>query len=142
MSDNGDIRSMLSVMSGSRQKNEQRWQDLGGKAPYRAVEIDPERTPTLRVHYTNGDIEIFRYSYMTTILYGIDQDAISIHYSAGHAAIYGKNLIALVDMFEGERVKRVVPFNPERHSPPAEGEPLVEVIRWWANDDPPKIGAK
>lgn len=136
MSDNGEIRTLLSVMSGSKHRNEERWQAEGGKTPYRAIELAPEKSATLRVHYSTGDIELLNYSYMSTITYGAEQDAIAIHYSAGQAAMYGKNLRLLMDAFEGSQVKRVVPFNPNTHIPPAEGEVLIEEIVFWPKDSP------
>lgn len=135
MSDNSNIRNMLELMDGSRNKNEDRWQAQGGKTSYRAADIAPEKMPTLRVHYSSGDIELLSYSYMSTIGYSAVTGAIGIHYSAGQAALYGKNLRLLLDHFEGSQIKRVVPFNPNIHIPPTEGEPLIEEILFWPRKD-------
>lgn len=136
MSDNSDVRSLLSVMSGSKHRNEARWQAEGGKTPYRAIESGPEKSATLRVHYSSGDIDLLRYMYMNSISFVSKEDGVAIRYPAGQVDMFGKNLLPLMDAFESETVKRVVAFNPNIHTPPAEGEPLIEEINFWPANAP------
>lgn len=136
MSNDGNIHTILDRFKGPHLRNEERWQAEGGKTPYRAVELAPEKSATLRVHYNTGNIHLLRYMYMSAISFVANRDEMAIHYPAGQVAIYGKNLRPLIDAFEGEQVKRVVPYNPSIHIQPAEGEPLIEDIVFWPKDAP------
>lgn len=99
-----------------------------GKRPYKPIETCSGYSDTLRVNYSNGNVELIRYGAISSVLYGRQRGGISIQYAGGYATMLGRNLRPLMECFEKEKATHLHPFDPARHLPPKEGEPVIEEI--------------
>lgn len=102
-----------------------------GKSPYQAAMLEGAGTsPTLRVHYSNGNIDVLRYLYLSTISYQERTGSILLVFRTGGVIVQGRGLLPLLDGFERERIARMQAFDPERHFDPKAGEAVIDAIHW------------
>lgn len=101
--------------------------------PYHAAvnEKPGRRTYFIRIHYSNGDIEQLNYSHRKYDL-STTPERLYISFSNGIVAIKGKNIRLLLDDLQDERVRSLQPFDPAKHNPPNEGQPVIHSIEWKA----------
>lgn len=96
------------------------------KRPYKAVEIPSSGfSETLRLHYSNGRMEVIRYPYIRVIRYSPDLHELAFEYSLGFVGITGRNLNALLDLLEAQRVKRLIPLDPAVHTAPKDSSAIL-----------------
>lgn len=99
--------------------------------PYRAATLERagRRALSLRVHYSNGDIEQLNYSHRKYDL-STKPERLYISFSTGVVLMDGTNLRMLLDDLQDERIRSLQPFDPARHLSPKEGQPVILAIEW------------
>ena len=99
--------------------------------PYRAATLERagRRALWLRVHYSNGDIEQLSYSHRKYDL-STKTERLYISFTTGVVLMDGTNLRMLLDDLQDERIRSLQPFDPARHLPPKEGQPVILAIEW------------
>lgn len=103
----------------------------GGLIPYQAADIERtnDRAIRLRINYSNGEIELMSYAYMTSALSGTE-NGIGLMFTTGVVYLEGPNIRTLLDDFQEERVRTLTCFDPKRHEMPEEGKPIIHIIEW------------
>jgi hypothetical protein len=116
---------------GSVSKTE-RWHGQGGTLPYQAAELAPagKTSPTLRIHYSTGDVEILRYGQFTSMLYIGHSGALTLSIPTGAVRLIGHRLDKLLDGLEQQKIQRLQAYFPDRHTVPNTDAPVIEELGW------------
>ena len=128
MSEKDNVTSLVDVLRWEADASARTDRAPGGpgKTPYKAVELPGSGySETLRLHYTNGEMEVIRYAYIRTIRYSPDLKEIAFEYSLGFVGIRGRNLPRLLDLLEAQRAKRLIPFDRALHAPSKNGDAIL-----------------
>lgn len=137
MSDQTEVPELfLRMGDGGATPKADRWHEQGGTLPYQAVQLAPagQTSPTLRIHYSTGDVEILRYGQFTSILYLGHSGTLTLSIPTGAIQLAGVRLDKLLDGLEQQKIERLQAYVPERHALPAShtqtGEPVIEELSW------------
>lgn len=104
--------------------------------PYRAalVERPGRRVLGIRFHYNDGSVEQINYSYRRFDM-SVSPERLGISFATGVVLMRGKNLRSFLDDLQDERVRLFQYFDPAKHLPPKEGEPIIHSIDWKPNEE-------
>lgn len=107
-----------------------------GLKPYLAVETteNNERAMHMRVNFSNGEVMLFNYNLMTTVI-SVVPELVSILFTSGSVDLRGRNLRELLSDIQKESVRVFQPFDAERHEAPKENTPIIESIAWQSYDE-------
>ncbi len=103
--------------------------DAGNKLPYQAVHVDKSKVQSrLRLDYGDGKVvRILSYAYLIEVMSSSHQ-RLSLIFSNDIVTLKGRNLGALLDPFQDERVRTITCFHRGRYQQPDAGEPIIEEI--------------
>jgi hypothetical protein len=100
------------------------------KATYQAMQLDRSKSQTrLRLHYADGlKVRMLAYAYLIEVV-STSHQWLSLVFTSSIVTLKGRNLDALIENLQDEKVRGLVCFHPGRHQPPASNEPcILEII--------------
>lgn len=102
------------------------------KQEYEAVKIYHAPMKQLRIHYSNGDLELLNYASIHSTLFIRDTEMSLMKGDAGGVFITGVNLrnLDILDAFQGRCVHSLLPFDENIHRKPEEDVVVIDHIFW------------
>lgn len=103
----------------------------GEKQPYRAFTEEPvnrKQPARLRVEHHDGTLDLISYAFAPRLRFSADGLYASIFLTSEVFTLEGSGLTALAAPFQEDQIRELCCFNPSRHQPPAEGEPVITAI--------------
>lgn len=101
---------------------------------YHAAKVGNERTPRIKINYSNGHVDAISYAYIKNML-SVSPDHLILYTSTGVVFIRGKNIRELFDSLLSEHVYSLHPFDPAVHKSPKEGAPVIDSIEWKTTEE-------
>jgi hypothetical protein len=97
---------------------------------YKAAFLYKAKTrPRLRLHFADGvKVKVLSYTYLIEILLTSHQ-WLTLVFSSSIVTLKGRNLDALVEPFQDERVRALIGYRPGIHPEPASHEPCILEIQ-------------
>lgn len=133
MSDHTQVPELFIRLSdGGSTGKADRWHGQGGTLPYQAVQLAPagKTSPTLRIHYTTGDVEILRYGQFTSIVYIRASGALTLSVPTGAVCVAGRRLDLLLDGLEQQKIERIQAYLPDRHTLATTDDLVIDELLW------------
>lgn len=102
-----------------------------GLPAYQAFTTDPtnRRTPArLRISFGSGPVSLLSYAYLSEVLCTSHQ-RLSLVFTSCVITLEGRNLFALLEALQEDKVRGLECFQAGTFAPPAEGAPVITRIR-------------
>ena len=127
MSDN--ITSLLEKYAAKplhRQPETDAQEPLQDEVIYQACGLDKtgDRQTGIRIHDSNGTIELISYAYVMRVICTSHQ-FLSLICTDGIVTFEGRNLTALIELIQDGKIRSLHCFHPKQYPEPASGQPVI-----------------